>query len=193
MIVDFNKLEAKDRYKIVSRTVIPRPIAWIVTEKEKINAAPFSYFIPLSSKPPTLIVSIGHKKDKTPKDTLKNIRETKKCTICMVNEELLTKMHYTSKSLEYEESEIETFDIQTQKIIDDFPPIIKDAPAAFFCTLFKEIDLGGKTIPLILKIEKYYVDEKYVNEGFDINLDLIARVGAKYAKFCEKIEPPKIP
>ncbi len=194
MIVDFKDLEPKYRYKIVSRTIAPRPIAWIVTQSgNSVNLAPFSYFIPLSSQPPTLIVSIGHKKDGTPKDTLKNIRENKKCTICMVNEELLEKMHLSSKPLEYGKSEAEEFGIETKDMIKGYPPIVKGTPAAFFCTLFDEIDLGGKTVPVILKIERYFVDDRYVKEGFDINLDLIARVGAKYAKFCEFLEPPQIP
>jgi len=194
MRVDFESLELKDRYKIMSRTIIPRPIAWIVTEDEHINIAPFSYFIGLSSNPPTVIVSVGHKKDGSPKDTLANIRKTKKCTICMVDEAHLKQMHYTSKPLEKERSEAEVFGIETEPLFEGFPPIVKGAPAAFFCTLFQEIELGGKTIPLILKIEKYYVDDAYVKgENFDIQLDLIARVGAKYAKIGEFIEPPQIP
>ncbi len=193
MKIDFSQIEPKDRYKIVSRTVIPRPIAWIVTEGAYLNIAPFSYFIPLSSEPPTLIVSIGHKKDGRPKDTLANIRKTKKCTICMVDEAHLEKMHFSSKPIDASEAEV--FDIPTQRLYEEFPPIVEGAPAAFFCTLFQELDIGGATIPLILKIERYYVDDRYVKnkERFEIDLDLIARVGAYYAALGKRIEPPQIP
>lgn len=62
MIIDYKDVEDLNRYKIMSDTVVPRPIAWIVTEDNGvINAAPFSYFIPLSSNPATLIVSIDKK------------------------------------------------------------------------------------------------------------------------------------
>ncbi|HIE34916.1 MAG TPA: hypothetical protein EYP79_01805 [Campylobacterales bacterium] len=97
MILEFKKIDPLQRYKIMSQTVIPRPIAWIATEdKNCINIAPFSYFIPLSSKPPTLIVSIGHKKDGSQKDTLRNILNNKKCTISFVSTNLLNKMHCSS-------------------------------------------------------------------------------------------------
>lgn len=196
MIVDFEKIEPTDRYKIMSHTIIPRPIAWIVTENENINIAPFSYFSALSSKPPTLVVSIGHKKEGSPKDTLKNILQTEKCTICMVDENHLEKMHFSSKELPSNVSESEVFDIKTKKIFDDFPPIIEDIPAAFFCRLYQKIDLkGSKTVPLILEIEKYFVDDKFVTDPnkFHIELDLIARVGKNYAICNKKIEAPKIP
>ena len=62
MFYNFEELEAKDRYKIMSNTIIPRPIAWIVTEDEVVNVAPFSYFTGLSSNPATILVSIGTKK-----------------------------------------------------------------------------------------------------------------------------------
>ena len=51
MILDYKDINDLNRYKIMSDTVIPRPIAWIVTEDEGVlNAAPFSYFIPISKK-----------------------------------------------------------------------------------------------------------------------------------------------
>ncbi|MRI57911.1 MAG: flavin reductase [Epsilonproteobacteria bacterium] len=191
MIVDFSDLELKYRYKIMSRTVIPRPIAWIVTEGKSLNIAPFSYYIPLSSNPPTLIVSIGHKKDGSPKDTLKNILEQKRCTICSVNPELLTKMHQSSESLDENLSEAEVFDIPTKRLIEGYPPIVSDTPAAFFCDLFQKIELGGKTIPLILEVKRYYVDDRYVKdkESFDIEIEAVARVGKEYRLCTQKIEP----
>jgi flavin reductase (DIM6/NTAB) family NADH-FMN oxidoreductase RutF len=100
MNIDFNKVNPTDIYKLMSHSIIPRPIAWIVTRQNKItNIAPFSYFTALSSNPPTMIVSIGHKADGTPKDTLENIRKTGACTICIAHPKQLNKMHFSSKSL----------------------------------------------------------------------------------------------
>ena len=46
MIFDMETLEAQNRYKILTATVTPRPIAWITTISASgvINAAPFSFF-----------------------------------------------------------------------------------------------------------------------------------------------------
>jgi len=189
MRIDFSQLSLKERYKIMSRTIVPRPIAWIVTEGESLNIAPFSYFMALSSEPPTLIVSIGHKKDGTPKDTLANIRSQKRCTICFVTPEQLSKMHQSSEALPSEISEASRFGIATTKIHPHFPPIIDASPAAFMCTLHQEIDLGGKTVPLILKIEEYYIDDDLYDENYEFDFHFVARVGKGY-RLCDKeIEP----
>jgi len=159
MIFDLNNSEINDKYKLMAQTIIPRPIAWVVTEDEGvINAAPFSYFIGLSSSPATVLISVGHKADGSPKDTLANIRKNKKCTICMVDENGFEKMHFTSKELEKDESELSAFKIETENIFDDFPPMIQDVPCAYFCDFNQEIDLGGgSTIPLILNVKQIYV------------------------------------
>lgn len=187
MLKDYTKLDATQIYKLMSQTVIPRPIAWIVTEDEGIlNIAPFSYFIPLSSKPPIVIVSIGHKEDATPKDTLANIRKNKKATICFVNETNLELMKQTALSLPKEESEVEKFHIKTTPIIKDFPPIVSSTQSALFVTLYEELDLKGKTIPLLLEVQSQYIDDKIINDDGSLQLDNIARVGKEFATL-EKI------
>ena len=195
MIFDFEKIEPKDRYKLMAGGIIPRPIAWIVTVGVNgvVNIAPFSYFTGLSSNPPTVIVSIGHKSDGSQKDTLKNIRETKKCTICLCDEKELEPMHFSSKELPQDTSESETFDIETKVIDENFPPIVKDVPLAFFCHLHSEVELkGSKTIPLILEIKKEYAKDGVIDENLRTNFKPIARVGGEYAFLCEPIKPPEM-
>jgi len=196
MLIDFKDQAATDRYKLMSQLVIPRPIAWIVTEGEVVNVAPFSYFTPLSSDPAAMIVSIGHRADGTPKDTLRNLREFKKCVLCMVDESKLDMMHLSSKGLDPAQSEAEVFDIPTQKIFDDFPPMIEGIKAAFFCEYLQEVDLkGSKTIPVILEIKHLYIDEVIISdkERMRMELDTIARVGRSYAKIGEEMQAPPIP
>ena len=145
MLIDYSQKQLTQRYQLMAQTIIPRPIAWIVTynTQGEINIAPFSYIMGLSSEPPTMVVSIGHKKDGSPKDTLQNIRDTRKCTICMVEEKDLEKMHFSSKGLGKDESEAEVFDIPTKELVDGYPPMIEGVPSAYFCDFNQEIDLGG--------------------------------------------------
>lgn len=186
MIKNYNDLTPTQIYKLMSQTVIPRPIAWIVTEDEGIvNAAPFSYFIPLSSNPPTVIVSIGHKEDGTPKDTLANIRKNKKATICFVNEGNLEDMKKSSQSLPHNVSEVETFNIETKKVLEKYPPMIASSKTAFFCELFEELDIGGVTVPLILRVNAQYIDDDIIDDKDHIQLDNIGRVGKSFAKMIE--------
>jgi len=198
MIVDYTDKELTQRYQLMAQTIIPRPIGWVVTQDVDgiVNIAPFSYFMGLSSEPPTMMVSIGHKSDGSQKDTLKNIRQSKKCTICMVDEALLEKMHFSSKELNSQTSEAEVFDIDILKVIDDFPPMIKGTPSAFFCELHQEIELkGSKTIPLVVEIKEQYIDDNIVTDREKIKIDYepVARIGKSYALLGEKIVPPVIP
>jgi flavin reductase (DIM6/NTAB) family NADH-FMN oxidoreductase RutF len=199
-IVLFNLTEEKEMnetYKLMAQTIIPRPIAWVVTEDEGVvNIAPFSYFIGLSSEPATVLVSVGHKADGTPKDTLANIRKHQKCTLCMVQESDLEKMHFSSKGLDKNQSEAEAFSIETEPMVEGFPPKIAGVPVAYACTFNQEIDLGGgSTIPLVLNVEQIFVKEEAIadKERLTISFDPVARIGKSYAFLGEEITPPSIP
>ena len=112
MIIDYKDVNDLNRYKIMSDTVVPRPIAWIVTEDDGvINAAPFSYFVPLSSNPPVVVVSIGQKEAGVPKDSLHNILKHKKATICFVNENNKEDVKLCATMLHKDKSEIEEYSI----------------------------------------------------------------------------------
>jgi len=92
MLIDFEEKTAPERYQLMASSVIPRPIAWIATQGEVLNIAPFSYF----------------RADGSPKDTLRNLRESKKCLICIVDEDHFEAMHFSSKSLKAAQSELES-------------------------------------------------------------------------------------
>ena len=196
MIIDFKDQSPSQRYGLMAKSVIPRPIAWIVSQGEVLNLAPFSYFTPLSSEPATLIVSIGHRSDGSPKDTLRNLRETKRCVVCIVDEEHFESMHFSSKGLDASQSELEHFDIPTTQTIDGYPPMPTGIKVAFFCEYLQEVDLkGSKTIPVIVEIKHLYFDDKIISDKEKINLEFssIARVGRGYAKLNESLKTPEIP
>jgi len=198
MLFNLNKDKTvNETYKLMAQTIIPRPIAWVVTEDEGVvNIAPFSYFIGLSSDPASVLISVGHKADGTPKDTLANIRQYKKCTICMVEEKDLEKMHLSSKGLDKEVSEAEMFNIETVSLKDGYPPMIKGVPSAYFCELNQEIDLGGgSTIPLVLNVNEIFIDDEVITdkERLTIAFKPVARIGKSYAFLGEEIDAPNIP
>ncbi len=197
MIIDYLDKELTQRYQLMAQTIIPRPIAWIVTQNKEgiVNIAPFSYFMGLSSEPATMMVSIGHKSDGSQKDTLKNLRQTKKCTICMVDEAHLEAMHFSSKELGEDESEAIAFNIETKEVVEGFPPMVTNVPSAFFCEFYQEIDLkGSTTIPLVVEIKAQFIDDKIISDKERITLDYapIARVGKSYALLGKNITPPTI-
>jgi flavin reductase (DIM6/NTAB) family NADH-FMN oxidoreductase RutF len=197
MLFDYRESSPLDIYKLMSQSIIPRPIAWVVTEQNGVvNVAPFSYFTGLSSNPPTMLFSVGHKSDGTPKDTLRNLRATKKCTVCIASEQQLEHLHFSSKELEAHVSEAAHFDIPHTTVVEGYPPMIEGAPVAFVCDLYSEVELGeSKTIPLIVQIRHQYVDDACIadKERLSVDFEPVARTGKSYARLGEAMTPPAIP
>ncbi len=182
MLLDYAKLNAEERYKVMSGTVVPRPIAWIVTEDDGvINAAPFSYFIPLSSEPAVVVVSIGKKSLGVPKDSLANILKTKKATICFANEGNLEQLKLCANALPKEQSEIQTYEIEVTRVQEGFPPMISSSKSALFCTYYDTISLPGETTPVLLEIQQQYVDDACIDGKLHINVPNVGRVGTSFA------------
>lgn len=87
--IDFAMLEQPDRYKLLLGSVIPRPIAFVSTLNEdgKINLAPFSQFIIMSTDPALLGFSVGPG-PRGNKDTLRHAARTGEFVINTVSEDL---------------------------------------------------------------------------------------------------------
>lgn len=179
MIIDYKDINDLNRYKIMSDTVVPRPIAWIVTEDEGVvNAAPFSYFVPLSSNPALVIVSIGQKEKDVPKDSLANILKHKKATICFVNKDNTEQVKQCANILAKNESEIEKFEIEVQQPLEEFPPMISSTQTALFCEFYQKVDIPGKTTPVILEIKKQFIEKGRLDERSHVHVENIGRSGA---------------
>lgn len=182
MFLDFSTLNETQIYKLISHTVTPRPIAWISTEHDGIsNLAPFSYFIPLSSKPPMLIVSIGKKEDGSLKDTLANFLLGSKVTINFVSKELKDAMNQSASSLAYKESEFEAFGIRGVKTLSDYPMMVEGTHAALLCTFVKTLPIeGSETTPCLLHIDHAFYRDELIDASLHVSLKNVGRVGAKF-------------
>lgn len=146
-----------------------------------VNLAPFSYFIPLFSEPPILIFSIEKKEDDSPKDTLANFLAGSKVTINFVHKELKAIMSQSATSLDYAQSEFEHFDIEENKILDDYPMMVKDTKAAFFCSFVKTLPIeSSETTPCLLHIEHAYYADDVIDERYHITLENMGRVDGKF-------------
>jgi len=173
MIINSTK-NPKQNSNIILQTTNPRPIAWIVTENENglINIAPYSLFAPLSFDPPTVVVSFRAKEDGNQKDTLNNIYQNKKCTICMVKPNDKELMHQTAEDLSSSISEALEFDIKTKEIVEGYPPIISSSPIAYFCDFDQEIELeSSSAIPLILNIKEIFVDDTLIQDRENMTIE----------------------
>lgn len=149
--VDPRDLSPRERYRLLTSLVVPRPIGWISTYSGDgiPNLAPYSFFNAISSSPPLVAVSIGQRRGE-PKDTLRNIRETGAFCLNVVSAELLEAMNTTSAEVSPQVDEFALAGLTSVPCSKVEAPRVGEAPAALECTLFKEVDLGEAHSTLII-------------------------------------------
>ena len=131
--------------------VVPRPIGWASTVRANgsPNLAPFSFFNAVSNMPLTVMISVGQRIG-TPKDTLRNARETGEFVINIVNAELAEAMNQTSGEWAYEVNEFERARVTPAPSIDVKPPRVAEAPIALECRVTQIVPVIETTYTLIL-------------------------------------------
>ena len=146
------ELSRRDRYQLLTSLVVPRPIGWISTRSAQgvPNLAPFSYFAALSAEPMLLGISVGHRRDGRPKDTLLNIRESGVFTVSLVTRQHLEPMNASAATFEPGISEFDAVGIEAAQATTVSAPFVADAPATLECRLDREIDLGSGATALLI-------------------------------------------
>jgi len=194
MQIDPAHTSQKDVYKILTGSVIPRPIGWISTVNEDgiPNLAPFSFFNAVGEDPPHVMFSTVRSGDKN-KDTLNNVLATKQFVVNMATEELAEAMNNSSINLPPDGNEFEYSGLTALPSVMVKAPRVAESPIHFECELVHHYSLedhkdGGATI-LIGRIVMFHVDESVLLPDFKINRETykpIARLeGANYAKIGE--------
>src|SRR5438876_8961265 len=97
MILDPSSVPERQAYRLMISAFIPRPIACVSTVSRSgiDNCAPFSYSMGVSSHPMVLGVSVGDR-DTRPKDTTRNILDTREFVVNLVTESIAEKMSFAS-------------------------------------------------------------------------------------------------
>lgn len=202
MLFDFASISSRERYKLMVSTVTPRPIAWVVSQSAygQLNAAPFSFFNVLSGDPPVVGIGIGSHEPGRPKDTRRNISETREFVVNLVSEEAAAAMNITAIEFEPDVDELSEAQLPTIPSILVTPPRIAASPVSMECTLIQIVELGPKSglvlgrvmamhvrDDLVLDAVKHYIDTP--------NLNLIARMHGTgwYARTSDLFEMQRIP
>lgn len=182
MYFDIDALDLKRSYKLLASTVVPRPIAWVVTvdESGRANAAPFSFFNFFSGHPPTVCLGIGEA-DGVAKDSLHHIRQNGEFVINLVSEELAQAMNLSATPFARGVSEIELLGLETLPSTKVAVPRIARSPVALECELAQTVPLATSGSIVIAHVRAVHIkDEAVINaERCYIDtpkLDLIGRM-----------------
>ena len=93
-----DELAPRERYKVLTAFVLPRPIAWVTTigPTAVVNAAPFSFFNVFCEDPPLCMFAANLRPDGRVKDTVVNIQRSGEFVVNMTDEPLAQAMHASS-------------------------------------------------------------------------------------------------
>ena len=185
-----NQLSDIQNYKLLSGSVIPRPIAFVTSEDEKgnLNGAPFSFFNVVNNKPPMIAIAAQRSNGKR-KDTAINIEKTKEFVVHITDEFNIEGINETAAPLKYEDNELErtSLTLISSSIIQT--PAVKEANIRFECKLDQIIQLVTKNdgADLIIgEVVMYHINEDvyFEDSKIDFNqLKPVARLaGNNYSK-----------
>ena len=184
MFFDFEELGPKDRYKLITATVVPRPIALVTTRNENgsINAAPFSFFNVFSEDPPLVVLGLQSKPGLSLKDTTHNIRLTGEFVVNMVDESIAERMVACAADFPKNESEIGPSGLSltpSEHIDVDY---ISEAPVALECRRVTVLQFAKTRDLAIGEIVGLHAKEGLIDlETKCINWDNYNPIGRLYA------------
>lgn len=162
MRFDVATLDAEMCGRLLTATVLPRPIAWVVTlaADGSRNAAPFSFFNALCSWPPILGFGMQPRDDGSAKDTLANILATSEFVINLVSFEQAGAMNVTGGHHPPAVDELTLAGLASIASDRVAPPRIAGAPVAYECRLREVIEIeGGRAIVLGDVVMLHIVDQ----------------------------------
>ena len=196
MNLNFSDYSANQRYHLMTQTIIPRPIAWALTDSNNgsFNLAPFSYFTAVSSAPPILMLSVGKKPNGDNKDTLVNVINSKKIVIHIASEQHAQLVTQTAATLTHGESELTNTKLTTTEFSGFSLPRLSQCDIAYGCELFEIKELGDVPQSLIfVEVKHVYINDSVTDiivddhgkERIKVHADLIKPLsrlgGGEYA------------
>jgi len=180
---DFREISARNRYKLLIGTIVPRPIALVTTVDPggRVNAAPFSFFNCLSADPPILALGIENHPDMSYKDTTLNIRLSEVFTVNIVSLAMAEAVHVCAVPFAPGEDALRAAGLTAMPGTRVASPWIKEAPAAFECRRYVTLELGKSRQIVLGEIVFAHFREDVIDTNRlrvdPAKLDAIARLG----------------
>ncbi len=200
MLFDFTALPKDARAKLLSATIVPRPIAWVVTRHAdgRCNAAPFSFFNVVSTEPPLLCIGMAARLGED-KDSLANVRRDRQFVVNMVSQAMAEAMNQTSAEHGPEVDEMALVGLGQVVSTKVSPPRIAGAPVAFECEVYRIVDLPAGGAVVLGRVLAMHVDDAGMLDPARHHVDtpalkLLGRMhGSGYVRPTDTFEMPRPP
>ncbi|RPA58904.1 flavin reductase family protein [Aerococcus agrisoli] len=181
-------IDEKLRYKLLSGSVVPRPVGWITTqntENDIINLAPFSFTSGAGQKMPLLSIAILRKEDYSIKDSARNLLDVPEAVMNVVSKSQIKEMNATAALVGPDVSEIELAGIETIDSHTVSVPGVKDSLIRLEMKVYQYIPIKDHenriiTDMFIFEVTDYHLDESIYDEDKGYikyeNLEPVARL-----------------
>ena len=175
MHVDMSSLSAIEAYATMTQTIVPRPVAWILTGNDTgdYNLAPYSYFNGVSSSPPMVMFSSGTKPDGSTKDTRYNLEQRGECIIHIAHRELAATMTASSATLARDNSEVSELGLSLGEMPGSNLPRLADCRVAYAASLRDTKMIGYQWLGF-LELTSLHLDESVVGADAKGRLKVMA-------------------
>lgn len=185
MKIPTDGLDYRDTYRLLSGSMVPRPIAWVTTvnrETGLVNLAPFSFFTGCSVLPPMVCFAAERRLGQR-KDTVRNIEDTGEFVVNIAPAKLVQEVVVSAQDLPAEVSEIEETGLKLLPSDMVRVPRLAEAPVAMECHLHVITVLGTSPHSLIVgRIVQFHVRDDVYDDGridFDA-LDALGRMAGDW-------------
>jgi len=200
MQFDFASIKPADRYKLLSSTITPRPIAWVSTlaRDGTLNAAPFSFFNVFGEDPPIVAFAINSRSIDDLKDTGNNVRHQQEFVVNLVSEDQLQNMNVTAIEFGPEVDEFAQAGLTPAPSVKVRTPRIAQSPVSFECRLMMVIELGIARSLVLGEVLLMHVRSDAVRDRERCHIDtprlkLVGRMqGNSYVRTADVLELPRI-
>ncbi len=163
----FEDLDTKKAYRLLA----PRPTIIVTTINlgGDVNAAPFSFTMPVSMNPPLVAFA-----SVPTHDTYKNIREIEEFVVNIPNEDILEKLWITGKKFPYGVNEIEKADLNQIPSKKVSPPKIEECVAHLECKVLWTQEAGDHNL-IVGKVVHADIKKNAIKNGL-LNVEKIKPV-----------------
>ena len=183
MIIDPSTRDPFDVYRLLTGSILPRPIAFVSTRSSEgiLNLAPFSFFTVISANPPVICFCPMVRGGERPKkDTLVNIEATREFVVNIVSEDFCAKMNdcagqYPPDVDEFEHSGLTPVPSEIVK-----PPRVRESRMNMECKLHGIVYVSPRLLggTLVMgEVVRFHVQDSMVNQICEIDPDQLNAVG----------------
>ncbi|MEM7131134.1 MAG: flavin reductase family protein [Chloroflexota bacterium] len=169
-------------YKLMTGTIVPRPIGWISTidENGTFNLAPYSFFNAMSADPPHVVFGSGRRAGAN-KDTVSNILETGEFVVNLVTEPTAEAMNVTATETTPEVDEFRLANLTPLPSEVVKAPRVGESTVNFECKMVHHYQVQGSrgdgSMIVIGQVVMMHVDDDILGENNRIDYGVYKPVG----------------